>query len=690
LFRILTKLVAATSGPAVLSLMTYSQQILQSTHQSKSFISLLTQLYQNKLIDLQTLVNLLTSGKSDDSRHRAILSILVAAEDSQTVDGIVSTMCEKNDASFVTKLQQSVWDEKSGVATLVRRFPHPTLFRFLLDRLVSVRKTAVTLGKYLFKEAMSRTQFPIQMTPAERGRMLDLCEAMIDHMNNLIVTDNTFEPGYLAAERGRYFCYLKYFKWLVRCLGLLEGRIVEAVKQFYEKLKQSTHHKSDVLKCVSIMKLFPSSLYQASVVEYFQNVMADSSKTDDVCRFFGKFVEVLPYMELNELQEIVRHKSFPLLGQQFSAQHRKLGGFEKLVNSLQRFPDDAIATKALFDLFQAGYSSATFTTRPMYLKLLEVSCDRIPSSLLEGISAFILSVFSERMSCSHDVVTYRYAYCFEMCQIIDAAGLQLPNFEPDMEAILTQIRASFDTQLERPIGVFFLNMCKKHPPEYQESVRTLALDSFRMTTNYYPRTLLLSLIVKLIVLSDFQDADKVARLLAVYPEFVQFQGEVMSWKFFEELVKLSGTGANCPEWAPMFLNEAIAREEFVRSFSDQQRQGRDFLERVAGCFGREQALELFRKLVATKTPTASSEWVLVSWIFTRFRDFRAEFLDILPVKQRVASSDWEIEAAMEVIFEDRQLGPEVPEYDDPWDDGTGNDYARDTDDTAASGASAQP
>jgi hypothetical protein len=42
------------------------------------------------------------------------------------------------------------------------------------------------------------------------------------------------------------------------------------------------------------MKMFAPSLYQASVVDYFRDVMADSSKDSDVCRFFRTFAEVLP------------------------------------------------------------------------------------------------------------------------------------------------------------------------------------------------------------------------------------------------------------------------------------------------------------------------------------------------------------------------------------------------------------
>jgi hypothetical protein len=277
-----------------------------------------------------------------------------------------------------------------------------------------------------------------------------------------------------------------------------------------------------------------------------------------------------------------------------------------------------------------------------------------------------------------------------MCRIIEAAGLQLPNFEPDAELILTDIRQNFDGQLERPVGAFFVNMCKKHPPEYRESLLGFTLDSFKATTNYYPRVLLLSLTVKLIVLSDFEDADKAARLLAAYPEFVQFHGESMSWKFFEELMNVSGTGDDVPAWATMLVNEAITREEFTRAFSTQRRQGNEFLEKVTGRFEPEQVVELFRRLVGARTPTTWSDWTLVSWMFTRFRDLRAQFLDILPVKQRVTSSDWQIAAAMDVIFEDTRPDPEVAEYGSTWDDGTGIDYLGDPYDAAPSATVTQP
>lgn len=667
IFKLLTALLDEGSDASASYCISYAQQILQSNHHSKDFTQLLIELYRREKIELQTLMNTLVSTReSGDSRYQAVVSILIAMEDSQTVEKIVAMMCQKrisktDPAAFVSKVGLGILDEKLGITSLILRCPVGTLFRFLLDDSVAVHRIGFEIGKNVFRGAGARRQFPVEVSAGGLARITRMFNTLFDHMESLdfkgfpqLTEGSTVS---LAHERSRYVFYLRYLKWLIRCLGNEERSVCESVKEFYERMKDAHHDRSDVLRCFSVLKLFPLAFYESSFLGIYDEIMAGLQKPH-ICKFFRRFSGILSQLTFEQIQAIVRHNSFAVLSEAFPDEAQKPELLEKVSNAFEKFIDDPVILQSLCDLFRAGYSLAVGESRFAYTKLLELIGARLPSYLVESLSAFVMSVLTEA---STSKATTHYPFVFDICRILLCASFDLQGFEPDYKAVLASIRQEINVQLEKPLSAVFVELCRRKPREYRESLLSFALECFRTATGHWPRTSIEGLIIKLIVFGDYSDSEVAEKLLVAFAEFVKLQPESTKAKFWEELMPFAGL-TSFPNWVKRFVTQAVDSEVLIESFGSLGR-GKTFFERAAAQFTDEEAIAFLHRMVETKEPRSPSEWTVVACIFEQFRRLRQTLLDILPVKSRVRTGTHQIQVAFDIIFND--IVPQPPERSQP-------------------------
>jgi hypothetical protein len=244
----------------------------------------------------------------------------------------------------------------------------------------------------------------------------------------------------------------------------------------------------------------------------------------------------------------------------------------------------------------------------------------------------------------------RFSFAFDLATALLSAGHDLSGLAMSYQLVLATIRETLDCCLEQHLGNFFVALCGQRPREYRAGVIEFAIESCRLAAGFWPRAALLQLVVWLTLRSDYSDEEKALLLIRSVRELPEFQRDVMMNKLFDELAKDGGT------WRKVFVGEGLANTVLAKSFGSAGK-GHQFFEKVVGEFTSEDAIELVRKI---GTPVFPGQWTAIAWIFEKFKDRREELLDALPVKQRVATENRQISAAMDVIYDDRDgplLGP---------------------------------
>jgi hypothetical protein len=226
----------------------------------------------------------------------------------------------------------------------------------------------------------------------------------------------------------------------------------------------------------------------------------------------------------------------------------------------------------------------------------------------------------------------------------------MAGLDVSYELVLATIRDMLDCRLERHLGNFFVALCERHPREYRVGVIEFAIESCRLAAGFWPRAALLQLVVWLILRSGYSDEEKAAQLIRSVDRLPEFQRKVMINKLFDELAEDGGT------WRKVFVGEGLASAVLAESFGSAGK-GHEFFEKAAGEFTSEEAIEVIRKI---GTPAVPGQWTAIAWIFKKFRHRRAELLENFPVKEMAAAANRQVNAAMDVIYDDRDselLGP---------------------------------
>jgi hypothetical protein len=645
LFRILTKLAAEMADPSSSAgFLPLASQIVQSKHHSREFSHFLVALHNNKAIDIEVLVNSLSQGKADseEGRYVAIMSLLRSLDDPVVVKQLLNMVYQKRVTKtdsrgiepFVSKL--SIWqsDETLGIDAFLLRFPRETLLEYLIDDRTSVRASALRLGQAIFRDVPLSVKEPLSSHVPEPTILAikSLCATQLEHMQTLKPAQfgDIIHKSLTEREPGRFHHYLKYFQWLIRCLGYFEPNVFQAVIDFYNRLVKGKYDIAEAAICVSLMGKFP--LFEPLFQRCFNDIFSDfREESAFIIPVFQKFSHYLFHGSIESFHFLLEHPAMSIILEQMVTPRGYQTFVQKFSQVVLGHADDQICFGFLVKFFEAGFSCSP---DEFYVTILEKIIHSLDSFVIDSIISFAVSILSQP---SGQATAPEYLYVLKLMKTLVDAKVPLENFEPCYEGVLEFARTRIALDFERLLIAVFLGICRTR--EYRKGVIGCAKQVYlRQAGSVRPNSNVIMLSAHLAVFSGWDDAEIVSELLDLLNAIRQErEPETTKSRFYHELsVLMRG------EWPKLLL--------YKLPMGDLASGGaaKSFFEKALARMNPEEGIAFLTEVVKGKVDTC--EWEVVSQIFRRFPEQKDQMREILPVQERFRTTEPAVGAAIDVVF----------------------------------------
>jgi hypothetical protein len=626
LFRVLTKLVAEMSDPpSSAGLLSPASQIVQSKHHSTEFSSFLIALYNKKVIDIEVLVNSLSQGKADseEGRYLAIISLLRSLDDPVVVKQLLNIIYQKRVTKtdsrgiepFLSKLSKWQSDDTVGVAAFLLKFPRETLLEYLIDDRTSVRTSAYDLGRDIFRDVPHSVKELLLGDVPEPTILAikSLCAAQLGHLRTLEPAQfgDIIHKSFTEREPGRFYLYVKYFQWLIRCLGYFEPNVFQALVDFYDRLINSKHDVAEAAICISLMGKFP--LFEPMFQRCFNDIFSDfREESDFIIPIFQKFGHYLLHGSLESFHFLLEHSAMSVILEQMvtSRAHRKF--VHSFCQVVLGHADDQICSNFLVKFFQAGFSCSP---DDFYIKILEKIIHTVDGIVIDSIVCFIVSVLSQ---VSGQTSSLEYMYVLKLTKALVDAKVPLENFEPAYEGVLEFAKTRIELDFERLLIAVFQGICRTR--EYRKGVISCAKQVYSRQAVSIINLIMLS--AHLVVFSGWDDAEIVSELQDLLNAMQQGKEQwTIKSRFYHELSLLMRG-----EWPKLLLYRLPLRD------LAQGGAARGFFEKVLPRMNSQEAVAFLREVM--KETVETCEWSVVLQIFQQFPEQKDQMREILPVQER--------------------------------------------------------